>query len=153
MGQSDLISYSFDNPFAIKTPACDIPVILSSIQTPLSLLSSCAQISAPLGTQERSDSDCLRPWAPCALMSNLQSSATTTQPPPSHTNTPAPSTTINFRKQREKGIHIDDALSPLRRLFKNIRRSAQGLDTAQNHKNITDHIYTNSSLCLFISVT
>lgn len=34
-GLSDWMQYSFGNPFARKHPACNIPVILSSIRTPL----------------------------------------------------------------------------------------------------------------------
>lgn len=83
-GQSSRMSYSFGNPFARKPPACNIPVILRSIRTPLfSFIQLRTDFSSarhtllwllPLMSLSPSP-------GPCALISELQSSATTAPAP------------------------------------------------------------------------
>lgn len=84
-------------------------------------------------------------------MSDLQSSATTTQPPPSYSNTPAPpSTTINFGNQRGESININGALSLLRRSmtlcghehrFKWTKGVREGGYSAEQNRMIDYYIY------------
>lgn len=84
-GLSDWMQYSFGNPFARKHPARNIPVILSSIRTPLFSFYHPVAHRFQLRSPHMSifDSDSLSPSpGPCALMSDLQSSATTTRLPP-----------------------------------------------------------------------